>query len=241
MRDALRLEDVLLIVWVACQPVVLRALGHGPSASGSSSAGSSGGLALLDGHDPLLGLVASLAVVGALVCLATHPAPLGDGSVVAVADRGTVGPLAGGMLLVGAVGTQNLFDTVGAGFAVVLVAIGVASLLPDALPPIAVPDRRALVTPYLLVAASLFNGLIGQLGGLFDLRGLLDQGLGPTLQALPVYVGFVLAFCGVYYLMLVYAPRQLATADGGVVAWLIRFATFVVAEVVVVTWLAGAS
>ena len=231
VRDVLRLEDVVLIVWVAVQPIVLRAGGHAGAASG--------GLDLLDGHDPLLGLGALAAVAGALVCLATRPLDPATGQPAAAAERGTIGPLTGGLLLATAIGCQNLFGTAEAGFGVALVAIVVASLLPGVLPAIRVPYRRVLVAPYVLLSASLFNGLMGQIGGLFDVHQLVGQGLAATVAALPPVLGVLLAFCGVYYLMLVYAPRQLAVADGGLVAWAVRFAVFVAAEIVTVSWLAA--
>ena len=232
VRDVLRLEDVVLTVWVAVQPIVLRA---GGPASGTTS----GGLDLLDGHDPWLGLGALAAVAGALVCLATRPLDRASGRPAAAPERGTIGPLTGGLLLATAIGCQNLFGTPEAGFGLALVAIVVASLLPGALPAIRVPVRRLLVAPYVLLSASLFNGVIGQVGGLFDLHQLAGQGLATTMATLPPVLGVLLAFCGVYYLMLVYAPRQLAVADGGLVAWAVRFAVFVAAEIVTVSWLAA--
>jgi hypothetical protein len=201
---------------------------------------SGGGLDLLDGRDPLLGLVALGAVAGALVCLATRAADPAGGAA-APADRGTIGPLTGGLLLATVIGCQNLFGNGDAGFGLALVAVLVASLLPGALPAIPIPYRRVLVTPYVLLSASLFNGLMGQISGLFDVHTVLDQGLAATLQVLPPVLGVMLAFCGVYYLMLVYAPRQLAVADGGMVAWLVRFAVFLAAEIVTVSWLAATS
>lgn len=233
VRDALRLEDVLLIAWVAAQPVVLAALGHATATTG-------GGFDLLDGHDPWFGLVEALAVAGAVACLATRPSTADGGRSIGLADRGAFGPLAGGLLLAGVIAAQNLLGAGDAGFGVMLVTILVASLLPGALPAIPIPYRRVLVTPYVLVSASLFNGLMGQLGGIFDLHGLFDTGLGAALPVLPEALGLVLAFCGIYYLMLVYAPRQLAEAEGGLLTWLTRFGVFVAAEIVVATWLAGA-
>jgi hypothetical protein len=232
VRDVLRLEDVLLIVWVAVQPIVLRG---GGQAAGTAS----GGLDLLDGHDPLLGLVALAAVAGSLVCLATRPIDAATSQPAGAPERGTICPLTGGLLLATAIGCQNLFGTAEAGFGIALVAIVVASLLPGALPGIRVPYRRALVTPYVLLSASLFNGLIGQVAGLFDLHQLVGQGLAATVATLPPVLGVLLAFCGVYYLMLVYAPRQLAVADGGLVAWVVRFAVFVAAEIITISWLAA--
>jgi hypothetical protein len=156
-----------------------------------------------------------------------------------VTDRAAWGPLTGGLLLASVIGCQNLFGSGDAGFGLALVAVLVAIALSRALPPLPGPYRRALVAPYVLVSASFFNGVIGEISGLFDLRGVSQRGLGPALAALPPALGLGLAFCAVYYVMLVYAPRQLAQPDGGPLAWLARFALFVVAEVVAVSLFAG--
>ncbi|HTS14763.1 MAG TPA: hypothetical protein VMH24_03790 [Candidatus Sulfotelmatobacter sp.] len=233
VRDALRLEDLVLIVWVGLQPVLFRLLGF------STASPSGGGLDLLDGHDPLLGLVALASVAGALVCLATRPATPTSDAAGQTAPRGLIGPLTGGLLLATVIGTQNLFGVAEAGFGVTFVAVVVASLLPGALPATPVAYRRVLVTPYVLLSASVFNGLIGQVGGLFDLHGVLGLGLGQTLQALPWAIGVMAVFAGVYYVMLVYAPRQLAVADGGTIAWLVRFLVFLAVEIAAASWLAA--
>ncbi|MGH2464529.1 MAG: hypothetical protein ACRDGI_03635, partial [Candidatus Limnocylindrales bacterium] len=47
----------------------------------------------------------------------------------------------------------------------------------------------------------------------------------------------LLAFAGVYYAMLVYAPRQVAEAEGGLGAWLARFGLFIVSVGLGVAWL----
>jgi hypothetical protein len=235
VRDVLRLEDLVLIVWVGLQPIVFRALGVGPSQAPS------GGLDLMDAHNPLLGLVELVAVGGALVCLATRPAMSSGAAGRGAADFAGLGPLTGGLLLATVIGTQNLFGSAEAGFGVAFVAIVVAFLLSSATPPLAVPVRRVLVTPYVLVSASLFNGLVGQVGGLFDLHSLLGQGLAQVAQVLPSTLVVMVPFAAVYYLMLVYAPRQLAVADGGPVAWLVRFLVFLAVEVLTVSWLAMAA
>ena len=233
VRDVLRLEDVVLIVWVGLQPLVFRALGYGQSQAPG------GGLDLMDAHNPLLGLVELVAVAGALVCLATRPAMSSGAAGRGAADFGALGPLTGGLLLATVIGTQNLFGIAEAGFGVAMVVIVVAFLLSSTTPPLAIPVRRVLVTPYVLVSASLFNGLIGQVGGLFDLHALLGQGLAQAAQVLPSTLVVMVPFAAVYYLMLVYAPRQLAVTDGGPVAWLVRFLVFLTVEVLTVSWLAA--
>jgi len=233
VRGALRLEDLVLIVWVGLQPLVLRVLGYGPSQTNS------GGLDLMDAHDPLLGLVELVAVGGALICLAKRPAMSSGAAGRGAPDFAALGPLTGGLLLATVIGTQNLFGMAEAGFGVAFAAVVVAFLLSSATPPVAIPVRRVLVTPYVLVSASLFNGLIGQVGGVFDLHSLVGQDMGQLAHVLPQLLVVMVPFAAVYYLMLVYAPRQLAVADGGPVTWLVRFAVFLVVEIVAVSVLAA--
>ena len=58
---------------------------------------------------------------------------------------------------------------------------------------------------------------------------------------LPLTLLVMVPFAAVYYLMLVYAPRQLAVDDGGPVAWAFRFLVFLAVEVLTVSWLAMAA
>lgn len=228
VRDALRLEDLILIVWVAFQPALLAALRGGPAAG-------AGVADPFSGHDPLTGLIELAAAAAALLCVATRPADgptVGQGSLV---ERGVVGPLTGGFLLVTAVGSQNLFGSGDAGFGLALGAVVVAVLLRAVLPAVPSAWRRALVTPYVLVSTSLFSTVLAQVDGLFDMRGAFASGAGGAIQVLPPLVGLVVLFCAVFYLMLVYAPRQMAQPDGGAMAWLLRFAVFVIAEIVATT------
>lgn len=48
---------------------------------------------------------------------------------------------------------------------------------------------------------------------------------------------FLLAFSAVYYAILVYAPRQIAEREGGLVEWLLRYAAFVASIVLGLGWL----
>ena len=57
------------------------------------------------------------------------------------------------------------------------------------------------------------------------------------LQTIGFVLGILVAFSGVYYLMLIYAPRQIAEPEGGLRTWLLRYAVFLVSVVVGVSWL----
>lgn len=39
-------------------------------------------------------------------------------------------------------------------------------------------------------------------------------------------IGFLVAFSAVYYAMLIYAPRQVAEREGGLLAWGLRYLMF---------------
>jgi len=54
-------------------------------------------------------------------------------------------------------------------------------------------------------------------------------GVGPSRS--------VVAFSAIYYAMLIYAPRQIAEREGGVVEWLLRYATFAVSIALGIGWL----
>ena len=48
--------------------------------------------------------------------------------------------------------------------------------------------------------------------------------------------GFLVAFSGVFSVMLIFAPRQVAEREGGVVTWLVRYALFAVGVIVGLEW-----
>ncbi|MGZ6312606.1 MAG: hypothetical protein ACXWO7_04025 [Candidatus Limnocylindrales bacterium] len=236
LRDALRVEDVLLAGWVLLQPALAIIIAD-RAASGTSS---SGGGDLLAGSDPLVGLLFLGATAGAVACLVTRPSDVPAGAVRDPGDWILVGPIGGGLILTGAVATGNLFGAPGVGMALAGISVVVGGLLPNVLPPVPVAVRRALVVPLILVTTSLFNAFVAGVAELFDLRSLFVGGLWTGLQALPLVLAFAVAFTGVFFLMLVVAPRQLAEREGGPFTWLLRYLLFLAAEIVAATWLGAA-
>jgi hypothetical protein len=75
------------------------------------------------------------------------------------------------------------------------------------------PGDRVTAKIVLAYAAPLANG-----GG-----GGSLVGMSPVL--LPV-IGFLVAFSAVYYAMLIFAPRQVADREGGLVVWALRYLMF---------------
>jgi hypothetical protein len=49
-------------------------------------------------------------------------------------------------------------------------------------------------------------------------------------------IAFLLAFSAVFYAMLVYAPRQVAERDGGLMTWVLRYALFVAGVAFGLAW-----
>jgi hypothetical protein len=214
-------EDWLLAAWVAlATPILFRQQGgSGPFDSGA----------------PLLGALRLLAVAGALVCLAAKRRPEEVARTRAsILNTGAAGPFVGALLLVTISGFTGLDLGSGVGVVLVVVAIVAMVVVHFAIPPVGAPVRRALVTPFQLVAGGLFWTFIaaisGEPGSATPAAAMSNP--GTALAA----IGFLLAFSAVYYAMLIYAPRQVAEREGGVVTWVLRYALFIAGVVFGLAW-----
>jgi hypothetical protein len=218
----LRIEDWLLAGWVV---LVAPALVHvQASASGP-----------FDGGRPIDGLLGLGAITGAAVCLATRTAgaPRGPG----LLGSAAVGPFVGGLLLVifSTASALDLGQAAGLALAGVVVTMALVARIRWPEPPSIV--RRALVTPYILLAGGLFWNLIGAVTAGGDLPARIRSVAGSDPGSVLPVVGFLLASSAVYYAMLVYAPRQVAEREGGAAAWLVRYALFVASIALGAGWL----
>jgi hypothetical protein len=220
----LRLEDAALAGWVAAvSPLLFRATGErGP----------------FDGGQPLAGFLRLAAVAGVLVCLSARRQPDASGKPPeSMINRGVVGPFVGGLLLV----TISGFTALGASSAAVYVVLGATAIAAIAvrlvLPPLAVAVRRALVAPFGAVAGGLYWTFIEAVIGTPGTVAAAKHSVIANLSASLLPLGFLVAFSAVYYAMLIYAPRQVAEKEGGLVEWLLRYALFVFSIVVGATWL----
>jgi hypothetical protein len=214
-------EDWLLAAWVAvASPLLFRQQGGGgPFDSGA----------------PLLGALRLLAVAAALVCLAARrPAREGPERRSSVVLGGAIGPLVGALLLVTISGFTGLDLGSGVGVVLVIVALVAMIVVHVAVPPLSVPIRRALITPFVLVSGGLFWTFIaaisGQPGSATPAAVLSNPGEGLGVGA------FLLAFSAVFYTMLIYAPRQIAEREGGLVTWALRYALFAAGVVTGLAW-----
>lgn len=214
-------EDWLLAAWVSiATPLLFHAQGGGgPFDSGA----------------PLLGALRIVAVAGTLICLAARRAP-GDAAAAgrSITNSGAIGPLAGAILLVTISGFTALDLPRGAGTFIVIAAVAAMVLVHFAVPPLAAPVRRALVTPFVLVSGALFWTFIAAISGEPG-SATPEAGIANAATALAAG-GFLIAFSGVFYAMLIFAPRQVADREGGVVTWLFRYALFAAGVIAGLAW-----
>ncbi len=190
-----------------------------------------------DAGEPIQGIIRLLAVLGVLICIAARR-PASEGlSERSILNRASVGPFVGGLLLVvisgfTALGTpQEVVLLVLAGAVIAMVATRVA------VPPIPVAVRRALVSPFVMVAGGIYWTVIEAVAGT---PGFASAREHPLLGgwAAPAALGFLAVFSAVYYAMLIYGPRQVAEREGGTLEWALRYGIFLVSIVLGIGWLA---
>jgi hypothetical protein len=232
----LQLEDLALLAWTGLAWPVLRGVFPGEFGSGS----------MLDEGHPIRGLLWTIAIICAFIVMASHDAVVpGEAPTAHIAVTegdpearfAMFGPLVGGMGLIAAGGLAGLGLPRDLGFAAVFLGIpvlfGISKLkVSPALPH---ATRRWLLTPFLLVAASVFADFVRSIGLGPDLLGeafgsASKAGLALTDTLLTV-AGFLSLFvlaAALFYTMLVAVPRQLIESDGGLGRWTVRFACFVV-------------
>ncbi len=226
LLERIRPEDWLLVAWIA---IVSPLLGHGQ--------GSQPGPGPFDGGQPLEGIFRLVAVLGALACIVTRNAD-GPANAPGVLERASVGPLTGGLLLVGISGASGLGLTGNAGYAPLIVAVVVTVVVRIRWPALPTTVRRALVTPLVLAAGGIFWTIVDSVSNGGSWFGLVSgASAGQDLGSIAFVVSALVAFAAVFYAMLVYAPRQVAEAEGGVGEWLARFGLFLASLGLGVAWL----
>jgi hypothetical protein len=223
LSEALRLEDWLIAGWVGlAAPAIFAAQGSsGPFEPGR----------------PLDGLIRLLGFGGALVCLATRSS---DGPALAetpVLQGAAIGPLTGGLLLVGGSAMASFGLDPAVAFGPTLLAVLAFALLGTHLPAIRTSIRRALVVPFALASGGLFWGVVRAIAGSGDVTGQVGQAIRSDPQGAGLVVAALVAGAAVYYAMLIYAPRQVAEREGGPIVWLVRFGLFLVGVGLGLGWL----
>lgn len=181
-----------------------------------------------DPGQPLQGIFRLGAVLAALTCLAARKPSGAPATGWQILDSGAVGPFTGGLLLVAISGAiaLDLLSWGTYGFCLLAACLMIAMRV--AVPPLPTVARRLLVTPFVMAAAGIFWSLIDAvLGPIWNGGGAGSWGSLVSLSpvVLPV-VAFLVAFSAVYYAMLIYAPRQVAEREGGLLAWVLRYLMF---------------
>lgn len=218
-RRLFRLEDLLLVGWlVLVEPLLLP-----PSA------------AITRGPDLTQGLLGLVGMVGLGACLGARAAPGSGGGLTSRSEVAwAVGPLFGAFVFAGDETVRNL-GVAAAGPILLLLVGGAAVGARLGLPPLTAPQRRGLVAPFVLATSGYFTGIVAGFREFFDLRELV-----PLLASegslgwfyLTMGVGAVLVF----YVMLVFAPRQVAEREGTPLAWAARFGLYLASLALGTTW-----
>ncbi len=219
----LRVEDLVLAGWVAiASPLLFRVGGDkGP----------------FDPGQPLVGWLRLGAVLGVLLCLAARrKGEAGSPRQTSLLNRASVGPFVGGLLLMTISGFTALGLPTFAVYATLLAAAAGMIATRLAVSPIGVVIRRALVSPFVMVAGGIYWTLIEQVIGTPGAATVRRNApVDWHSAALPLF--FLVAFSAIYYAMLIYAPRQIAEREGGAVEWVLRYAAFAFSIALGIGWL----
>jgi len=211
-RFHVRIEDVALFLWLVLRPLVVPERPTGPTAAG---------------FDPLGGIFDLIALCAAAACVAARRA---DGSRSGLIENSNVAWVIGPLFGAVAFAVDDVGQRLGANVGPLPLALPVAAAIGARiwLPPTTPVVRRALVTPFILAASGLFSDFLGRLSDLFDLRQI-GEWISSDTSGLAVFgTFFAVAGVLVFYLMLVYAPRQIAEREGTGLTWTIRFLVFMV-------------
>jgi hypothetical protein len=232
----LRRQDVLLVGWVA--------LGW-PLAALVFGGGDLGLSAVFDDGEPVRGLIWLLAVIGALIVIGTRNVE-DDPDRRSLDERlALYGPLFGGLLFVAGGATSGLGLDDGPGIGLAFIALLVLTMLAgfERVGRLPRATRAVLVTPFILIASGIFAGTMADLGlGPDLLRDALDlaagaTGAGEIAASLAISLGLLLVIAGVFYPMLVIAPRTLVDGRVDGLSWLVRFVVFFVGSLLGLAWL----
>jgi hypothetical protein len=233
LPSSLQLEDLFLFVWFALvEPLLYKLFG-----------GLLGDVQPWDiGAHPnaALGVLFLLAVVGGLIVVATRaPGPGGNeldsGSVYSFAHLPMLVTL-GYFMMYGfsAFGGDLPFSLL-CGLFVFYLAVGMVS---NRLPVVPIPARRVLITPMIILGSWNFSTLMRAFFKGFDLGALLNTpALRDPNSSFTFTLGLLFAAVVFFYLVFIFAPRQIAYPGGSGGDWVARFAVYIMALVLNLGWL----
>jgi hypothetical protein len=234
-RLPLAAEDFGLAAWNVAAVPLLAAGGAMPV------------LQLGDAPNLAAGMVQLIAVIGAIVAIATRPA----GTSLPALSAGTIdarlafiGPLVLAISFVaGSASTYLGLNLGGPVIGTAFIAMVAAMVFADRLPTIDPWLRRAMLLPFVLVCAGIFDGFAVELLADVDVPALIGS-LTVEKTGFGLFVlTMLLAGLAVFYAGLVVAPRVLASPEeqAGCLAWPARFVLFIVSAVLGIGWLMAAA
>ena len=181
----------------------------------------------------LVGLIYLVATVGGIVVLATRnpgdqpPLITRDGNVSARAYAPF--PFIAVLGMIGSAGANGLgLGSADVLFSIAFVAALAAFLFYEKLPVLPASSRRILITPCIIISATIFNGLMADL---FSEVRPADIGSIVDTAGFGVAVMLFVFIPGVFYLMFVFAPRQLADTEGSWPQWITRYFIYLAAAI----------
>jgi hypothetical protein len=224
LPGALQFEDALLFIWlVLVTPLVQFLL-----------AGALRGLSLgsIDASLPnagWLGVVFLLSTLLAIACTFTRaPGDAPAGGLITGTPFGYAHlPMLGGTGIMLFLGSSLLgFGDATMGLLCGLFGLfGVGYFAYNRMPVIDYAFRRILMTPFTILTATLFAATAHSIFAGLDANGIY-QIVQSDLDRFEF--GLLLAGVLVYYLMFIFAPRQIAGSGGGWLEWGVRFAAYLV-------------
>jgi len=227
MLTVVRPEDLLLVAWIlVVTPLLATAQGGAP-------------FELAGEHSPLVGGLYLVVAAGAVACLLTRGRgePLPDLGPHLTPRTYARFPFMVAVGVIAGEGAESLGIPAGDPLmAAIFVAAIVGVMIPGRLPVLEPSVRRALVMPSVLVGASIFEGFMGEIWEGITPGEILAgfQGTEPSFVA---FILVLLAFASLaFYAMLVFAPRQVADAEGSWSVWGVRFALFLASVILGVGW-----
>ncbi len=232
---ALQFEDLLLFIWlVLISPLLQFAL------AGALRGFSLDSIGPTSPNAAALGVIFLGSTLLAAACTLTR-AP-GDGNSKEIVSGGAFGyahlPMlaaTGIMIFLG----LDFFGLGDAAMGLMCLWFGLfvaAGMIYGRMPVLDFPLRRALMTPFIILSTTVFTSSVNP-----ALAGVDPSSLLHVIQSQlgRFEFGLILAAVLVYYLMFVFAPRQIAGSGGSWLHWAIRFALYLAGLILNVGFLQG--
>ena len=225
---ALRVEDLLLVgVSAAAAPPLLASIDQE-------------GFDLLFDAPPTAGLLYLAAALGAILCLATRnpgESPIDPQGAMTPRSYAPF-PFLAALAMIAEAGLEALGLTPGDALMLPIFLLGTLALVyAKYLPTLPALARRALVLPFILIAGAVLDGIVADWGDALDFASLAEQAGEISGGELALIIGLPVLATLPFYVMLVFAPRQLADSEGSWVVWAARYLLFLLATSAGVGWL----